>query len=288
MLHVNTTPPQNFTTDDGVDIAYGDFGPRSGRAIALCHGLCASGRQFEDDAAYFAGLGYRVLVPDLRGHGQSGAPAGLSGSDFAISRIGRDMLAMLDHAGVAQVDWVGNSLGGIIALSMVETAAARFRSLATFGTSYRLALPPFVPQIFPLIYGLFGRGIVSGMTARATTDNLCGRKLVAEMLADFDPQAGRAVAENVRRYDLIDNALAYTGPILLIRGGRDRAVNAALGSTLKAMQGRANFTRVDLPDAAHCANLDVPAEVRNTLMAFWDNAAITATAQQGHFGSQVG
>jgi 3-oxoadipate enol-lactonase len=264
---------QTVMTDDGIEIAYGDLGPRAGVPIVLCHGLCASGRQFSSDARYFAELGYRVLVPDLRGHGQSGAPDGLAGRDFTIERMASDMLTMLDDAQVGAVDWVGNSLGGIVALAMVERAAERFRTLATFGTSYRLALPAFVPQIFPLIYKLFGRGIVSGVTARVTTDSVCGRTLVAEMLAAFDPHAGRAVAENVRRYDLIDNALGFDKPILMIRGGRDRAVNAALGRTLKAMEGRANFTRVDLKGAAHCANLDVPDEVRSTLVDFWRKAA---------------
>jgi pimeloyl-ACP methyl ester carboxylesterase len=264
---------RQVTTEDGVEIAYGDFGPRQGTAIVLCHGLCASGRQFESDAHYFAGLGHRVLVPDLRAHGRSGAPGALVPEAFTISLLAGDMLAMLDDADIEMADWVGNSLGGIVALELLARAGRRVRSLATFGTSYRLALPAFVPAIFPLIYGVFGRGIVSGVTARATTDNAGGRELVREMLAAFDPQAGQAVAANVRRYDLIDNALRYGGPILMIRGGRDRAVNAALGSTLRAMAGRDNFRRVDLRQAAHCANLDVPGEVRQTLVEFWREAA---------------
>lgn len=264
---------KSVITDDGIEIAYGDFGPADGQAVVLCHGLCASGRQFAADAEYFSAQGFRVLVPDLRGHGRSGKPVGLAAEDFTIPRLASDMIAMLDDAEVEDVHWVGNSLGGIVALSMVELAASRFRSLATFGTSYRLSLPPGVPEIFPLIYRLLGRGIVSGATARVTTDNVCARALVKEMLADFDPYAGRAVAENVRRYDLIANAQAYPGPILMIRGGRDRAVNAALRGTLKAMDGRANFTRVDLKAAAHCANLDAPDAVRGTLLDFWRTAA---------------
>ncbi|MDR3470317.1 MAG: alpha/beta hydrolase [Devosia sp.] len=263
----------NVVTDDGVSIAYGDFGPRDGEPVVLCHGLCANGRQFQSDAGYFANLGYRVLVPDLRGHGRSGAPEGLAADGFTIARLAQDMVSVLDDAGAGAVNWVGNSLGGIVALAMVEARADRFRSLATFGTSYRLALPPFVPRIFPLIYRLFGRGIVSGVTARITTDDVSGRTLVAEMLKAFDPHAGQAVAANVRRYDLIDNALGFPGPILMIRGGRDRAVNAALGRTLKAMEGRQNFTRVDVKTAAHCANLDAPQEVRQTLVEFWQKAA---------------
>lgn len=264
---------RQIETDDGISIAYGDFGPADGETVVLCHGLCASGRQFEADAAYYAGLGYRVIVPDLRGHGHSGQPADVAPERFTIPRLARDMLAVLDDAGANAVNWVGNSLGGIVALEMLALARGRFRSFATFGTSYRLELPAFVPGIFPFIYGAFGRGIVSGVTARVTTDDVCGRTLVAEMLRDFDPRTGQAVAANVRSYDLIDRALSYDGPILMIRGGRDRAVNAALGRTLKAMEGRANFRRVDLKAAAHCANLDAPGEVRDTLVGFWREAA---------------
>jgi len=179
------------------------------------------------------------------------------------------MIALLDDAGAAAVDWVGNSLGGIIALSMLGTVPQRLRTLATFGTAYSLSLPSLVPLVFPLIYRLFGRGVVSGLTARVTTDNIPARALVAEMLAAFDAHAGKAVAENVRRYDLIAEAQHYEGPILMIRGGRDRAVNLALGPTLQAMDGRSNFSRVDLKAAAHCANLDVPEAVRGVLMDFW-------------------
>ena len=259
----------SLTTNDGIEIAYGDFGPSDGPPVVLCHGLAASGRQFEADAAFFAGLGYRVLVPDVRGHGRSGAPIGLLAADFSIERLAADMIAMLDDAGVAVVDWVGNSLGGIIALCMAGEVPHRLRTLATFGTAYSLSLPALVPPLFPLIYRLFGRGIVSGLTARVTTDNLSARVLVAEMLAAFDAHAGQAVAENVRRYNLIEAALAFTGPILMIRGGRDRAVNLALKPTLAAMSGRPNFSRVDLKAAAHCANLDVPEEVRGVLLDFW-------------------
>ena len=200
---------RDVTTEDGISIAYGDYGPTHGPAVVLCHGLAASGRQFRSDADYFARRGYRVLVPDLRGHGASGAPPALVPEAFTLGRLAADMLAVLDHAGAATVDWVGNSHGGIVALELLARAGERLRSLTTFGTSYRLALPSFVAQIFPLIYGLFGRGIVSGVTANVTTDSVCGRTLVAEMLKAFDPYAGRAVASNVRRYDLIASALSY-------------------------------------------------------------------------------
>jgi pimeloyl-ACP methyl ester carboxylesterase len=269
---------RTILTDDGVTIAYHDLGPRRGRPVALCHGLAANSRQFKADAAHFAGRGFRVVVPDLRGHGRSGRPQDLDPAHYTIRRMADDMVAVLDDAGIAGINWAGNSLGGIVALDMVGRVPERFASLVTFGTAYSLNLPPLVSPIFPLIYRLFGKGIVSGVTARATTDEPGGRRLVAEMLKAFDPHVGQAVAENVRRYDLIAAALSYRGPMLMIRGGRDRGINAALGPTLRAMEGRANFRRHDLREAAHCANLDLPEVVREVLAQFWQQTAMEQAA----------
>jgi pimeloyl-ACP methyl ester carboxylesterase len=260
------------TTDDGVDIGYDQFGPADGTVVVLCHGICAGRRQFSADGAYFAALGYRVLVPDLRGHGASGMPAGYRAADFSIARLAADMLAVLDDAGATTVHWVGNSLGGIVGLELLGAAPRRFRSFATFGTSYRLSVPALAPPLLPLLYRVPGRRALAAITAWMTTADPAARTLIAEMIAAFDPQAGHAIVENLRRYDLLANALAFEGPLLLLRGGRDRAVNAALGSTLSAMTGRSNFSRIDLPRAGHCANLDVPDELRTILVEFWQGA----------------
>jgi pimeloyl-ACP methyl ester carboxylesterase len=75
------------------------------------------------------------------------------------------------------------------------------------------------------------------------------------------------------RYDLIGEASRATLPILMLRGGRDLAVNSGLGGTIAAMRGRPNFTLVELPLGGHCANLDVPETFRTTLLQFWERHA---------------
>jgi pimeloyl-ACP methyl ester carboxylesterase len=254
---------------DGVRIAYDDHGPAGGRPIVLVHGLAAQGWQFADDARYFAEKGFRVLVPDLRGHGQSGRPKTIDPAGFTIALMAADMIAMLEDAGVGPVDWVGNSLGGILGLELLKTEAGRFRSLATFGTAHALNLPGIAASAIPAGYRLLGRGLISRLGGIGTTRNKAARPLIAKMLHDFDPNVGRAIAENVRRYDLLENALSYPGPMLLMRGGLDRQVNMALRATLPAFEGRANFTLVELAEAGHCANLDAPAAVRDALERFW-------------------
>jgi 3-oxoadipate enol-lactonase len=262
-------PLQTAKAADGTLIRYADHGPATGPAMVLLHGLGANGTQFAADAQHFAQQGWRVLVPDVRGHGQSEAPRGYRTEDFAIPVLASDMLAVLDAAGVDAVDWVGNSLGGIIALSLLGTAPHRLRSLAMFGTALRLNLPRIVATALPWGYRIVGRPLLSSLTGRMTTRHKAGQALVAKMLFEFDPHVGEAVADNVRRYDLTANALAYEGPILMLRGGRDRQVNLALRDSLPALNRLPNFTLVHLPEGGHCANLDVPEAFRSALTSFW-------------------
>lgn len=263
---------QTFTAGDGTTLAYRDFGPRNATPIVLCHGLGANGDQFRADAEHFATLGYRVLVPDIRGHGASAAPALYPLQRFSIPVLASDMASLLDHAGCGPVHWVGNSLGGIVAFQLVAGQPGRFASLATFGTAHRLNLPGFTAAAIPLIYRLLGTRLTAWSTALGTTSNAAARPLVGQMLAAHDPQVGRAVAHNVRAYDLTEQALSYPGPLLLLRGGRDSAVNRALAATLPRFAPRANFTLVELPQGGHMANLDATDPWREALLTFWRGA----------------
>lgn len=258
---------RTLRSSDGVQLVWHDYGPADARTVLLCHGLAASGEQFDADALFFARQGFRVIVPDLRGHGQSGKP--LTEDGYAIDRMARDIVEILDASGAQRVDYVGNSLGGILALHLLATAPQRFRTLATFGTAPALGLPSMTSHVIPLAYQVAGRGLVGKLTARNTTSNLDARRLVEKIVTAFDPQVGRAVGRAVSRYDLGANLKAHQGPVLIIRGGRDIAVNRALDKGLRRMGKKANVELLDLAQAGHCANLDDPDAVRSALMDFW-------------------
>jgi len=261
---------------DGIAISYADHGPPKGRTVVLCHGLGAAGELFAADAAYFASRGYRVLVPDLRGHGASGTPPGHADEAFTIERMAGDLTAMLDDAGVDEVDWVGNSRGGILPLSPLGSGPQRFRTFATFGTTYTLSLPRATGRAFPLTYGVFGPRLTAAVAAQVTTCNNEARPLIAKMLRQFDPRVGEAIVKNVACYDFIANAQTFRRPVLLMRGGRDYRVNAGLRPTLAAMQGQSNFAFVKLRGGGHCANLDATETWRSTLLDFWQRAEAIA------------
>ncbi len=262
---------RHYHAPDGTELSYATIGATGAPTIVLCHGLAANGHQFAADAAHFAAAGFRVLLPDLRGHGRSHSASDIATADFSIATLAGDMRAMLDHAEAPVVHWVGNSLGGIVALQLLALDTARFASLALFGTCFALNLPAAVAPVFPLLHKILGPRLLASITALTTTRHKPARPLIAAMARDFDPRVGAAIAAHVRRYDLTDTALRYPGPLLILTGGHDAAVNMALRPSLARIGPRPNWTIIALPDGGHCANLDATASWRSALRTFWSS-----------------
>jgi pimeloyl-ACP methyl ester carboxylesterase len=263
----------HFTSGDGVRLAYEEFGEgNGGTPLVFCHGIAVNGIQFHEDAAWFAARGHRVLVPHLRGHGLSDSPVPVSRETLTIERLAADLVEMLDDAGADKVHWVGNSLGGIVALEMLK--AQRFATLTTFGTSYAIQLPVFGARLFvPLWHRSLGRRAAAGVAAHFTSTDTEARRFIDMMLRDMRIEVVAAIGANLTWYDLIERGTSATLPILMLYCGRDRLVNIALWETLRKMRGKPNFHKVDLPKGGHCANLEFPDEFRAALVEFWASVA---------------
>jgi pimeloyl-ACP methyl ester carboxylesterase len=86
---------------------------------------------------------YRVLMWDVRGHGQS-QPLGDS---FSIRAVVGDLVALLDTLGHEQVILVGHSMGGYISQELLFLYPERVTALVTIGsTCITLKHPPIIEQ----------------------------------------------------------------------------------------------------------------------------------------------
>lgn len=101
---------QQWTASDGVELAYHEVG--TGRPVILLHGLFSSAYvnwiKF-GHAARIASEGFRVIMPDLRAHGQSSSPHGVEFYPKGI--LARDLRELIAHLGIADFDLGGFSLG---------------------------------------------------------------------------------------------------------------------------------------------------------------------------------
>ena len=90
-------------------------GPETGQPVLLVHGLGWDHTLWAGQIETLAGLGFRVVAPDLRGMGETDKPD----MPYTIDLYAEDMLALMDALGIARFIVAGFSLGGVIAAAML-------------------------------------------------------------------------------------------------------------------------------------------------------------------------
>src|SRR4051795_12441759 len=97
-----------FTTKDGTDIFYKDWGPRNAQPIVFHHGWPLSADDWDNQLMFFSGEGFRVIAHDRRGHGRSSQTDG--GHD--MDHYADDLAALTAHLNLTDAIHVGHSTGG--------------------------------------------------------------------------------------------------------------------------------------------------------------------------------
>jgi pimeloyl-ACP methyl ester carboxylesterase len=108
------------------------------RTVVCVHGLTRNGRDFDALATALAAAGWRVVCPDVVGRGLSDRlpePAA-----YGFPQYLADMTALIARLDVAQVDFVGTSMGGLIGLLMAALPGTPLRRLVINDVG------PFIPM----------------------------------------------------------------------------------------------------------------------------------------------
>lgn len=115
-----------FTAPDGVALAWHELG--EGRPVVLLHGLFSTAHvnwiKF-GHAAEIADRGFRVIMPDLRGHGDSAKPH--DPAAYPPDILAHDGLALIDHLDLRDYDLGGYSLGARTSIRMAVLGARPHR-----------------------------------------------------------------------------------------------------------------------------------------------------------------
>ena len=263
------------TVENGVRLYCQDLG--SGPAVVLVHGGCMSHRVWESQVHALVETGFRVITPDLRGHGRSDKPV----SPYTARMYADDLVALLDAREIDECTLVGWSLGATIA--------------ATFARQYGDRLDGMILVSSSLFRGLASPEANEGdendlpihrMIANQRTNRPKGmERFVSGMFADVDEWTIRWLwsigMETPMRvaiksleiyveldYEDIREGLRETAvPSAVFHGASDRAATIDDAESIAADVLR-DGTFVLFENSAHAPFLDEPIRFNDELLAF--------------------
>jgi pimeloyl-ACP methyl ester carboxylesterase len=245
----------------------------SGPNVVLIHGMINSSRHWDEVAKRLAGS-YRVIAPDLIGHGDAATPRG----DYSLGAHAATIRDLLTTIGVERATIVGHSLGGGVAMQFFYQFPQRTERLALISSGglghdvspllrgaalpgssglLRLAAQPRVVGALAAAGArLRARGNPTGVYLSAVARALgplqqpgSRRAFLQTLRAVIDVQ-GQRVSARDRLY------LLGEMPTLIAWGERDRTIPLSHG--LEAQHSIPNCRFETLPRAAHFPNLEDP------------------------------
>lgn len=256
----------------GLEMAYLDLGERDAPVLLLLHGFTDSSRAWSLVAPELA-VGHRLIIPDLRGHGDSGRPA--SGYDYAT--LTGDVTALVDTLGLESFDLAGHSMGSMVAQHFAARQPSRVRHLVLIGST---VLRPIEPGS-DLWQGLMSLEAPLLADQPFIVDWLVQTELSPARPAFTDAvkaealllpaHAWRQVAENFSSGPVGADLAAIEAPVLTLSGDADPLLDARhLASLAEAFPDGAHCVR---KDGGHNLPYEDPAWTVARMRAFLDEAA---------------
>ena len=279
---------RRFTSSDGLSLYVRDYpgadGPVRLPVIAI-HGLTRNSADFDAIATLIAQGGRRVLAVDVRGRGKSDrAPDPMT---YQPANYARDILSLLDQAGIARAVFLGTSMGGLITMAVTAlkpkvVAAAILNDIG----------PEVDPAGLARIAAYSGQPVDTPTWAAAAdyAKMINAVAFPAHTDADWDAFARRIFREGTEGTPVLDydpdiavpiraggskalvpnlwpffNRLAKGRPTLLIRGANSDLLSAGIAAKMRKRAPRMAYAEVT--GIGHAPMLDEP-EARAAIFPF--------------------
>jgi pimeloyl-ACP methyl ester carboxylesterase len=276
-----TFQERRWQSRDGLCLFARDYLPADGeqRLPVIClHGLTRNSKDFEDIAPVIAGWGRRVIVPDVRGRGESDWD--LDPRNYQPKIYARDVVEMMAELKLERSVFLGTSMGGIITMTLM---AVRPRSIAAAvlndvgpaiapeGISRILSYvgkapevrdwndaADYVRSINAVALPTYGEEDWHRFAQRTFRQGSNGPEL------DYDPAITVPLGRPVSKLSLwiagfLFRRLARKRPTLLIRGALSDVISANIADAMQCVAPR--MRRVDVPGVGHAPMLIEPEAV---------------------------
>ncbi len=245
-----------------------------GAVLVLLHAFPCDGRMWEPQAEAAVAAGWRVLVPDLPGFGESPLPAAAP----ALSVVADAVAGMLDDRGVDRCVLGGVSLGGYVAMELLRTRPSLIAALVLCDTKASADGPE----------ARANRERLAGLALEAggDVDRLLEQAVLPGLLGDTTRQRRPEVVERVRdwlhgadasavawyqramadRPDSVADLADVDVPTLVVWGEEDALSDRAEQDRMTGAVTDASL--VVVPGAGHLSNVEDPEAVSAALVQF--------------------
>ena len=253
---------------DDFQMAYTDTG--IGRPLVLIHGYPFN-RTLWDEQVNVLTHSYRVIVPDLRGFGDSDASTGPS----TMNRLAQDVARLMDHLGISQAVIGGLSMGGYVVLAFYKQFPSRVRALILADTRAQAdtedGKQTRAQQAEKALTEGMG-GIADAMLPKLLTPETVSKrpeivKRVRDMMLKTKPEGAAAALQGMaEREDQTQLLSQITVPTLILVGTEDPITPVADSEKMhEAIRGS---RLVVLDKASHVSNIEQAEEFNQELKRF--------------------
>lgn len=239
----------------------------SGPPLVLLHGLGSSSQDWERQRDAL-GAHFELILPDARGFGRSDKPR----DGYSIPGMAADIVGLLDHLGLDQVDLLGFSMGGAMAFQMAVTAPARIRRLVILNSA-----PSFILEDWRhraelkmrlSVVRLFGMKRLAPIIARKLFPDPDQAELVAvfkERYGANDPTAYLGALRALTSWSVADRLDAVTHDTLVLAADQDYTPVSHKEAYVQRLP-RARL--VVIPDSRHATPLDQTERFNEAVLDF--------------------
>jgi 3-oxoadipate enol-lactonase len=250
---------------DGCNIHVEVEGPERAPVLMLSNSLGTNLHMWDEQVAPFT-RHFRLVRYDRRGHGKSDAPKG----PYSMERLGRDVLAILDHLRIEKINWCGLSMGGMVGMWLGAQAPQRIDKLILSNTTAYFADKAMWDGRIKMVRDKGLSAIVDANMERWFTAGFRERSpqavaRIREMFLATNVDGYIACGEAIRAMDHRPLLPKINAPTLVIAGRYDPATTLEAGEFIAQHMPNAKLAVLD---TAHIANMEQPKEYADTVLEF--------------------
>ena len=251
-----------------INLSYTDIG--AGPAVVLIHGYPFN-RSLWTEQAEALHPKHRVIIPDLRGFGESDSSEGTA----TMSRMAEDVAELMDHLEIEQAIIGGLSMGGYVALAFARQIPARVRALVLADTRAQADTEEGKQTRFQqaekaLTEGM--AGIADAMLPKLLTPDTVSKrpelvKRVRDMMLKTKPEGAAAALKGMAaRDDQTEFIADIIVPTLILVGREDAITPVADSEKMHSLIERSRLVVIE--NAGHVSNLEQTEQFNDALLGF--------------------